>query len=157
MSTPGAALNLSVEFFPMAERDLDAVAALEGGLQIFPWTRGNFADSLQSGYSAWVVRIGGELVGFSVVMRVLDEAHLLNIGVAERYQGKGYGARMLRNAMECARLAGACRIFLEVRPSNARAVELYQHFGFRQIGLRKAYYPAIGGREDALVFEKELG
>lgn len=141
----------------MAERDLDAVAALEGGLQIFPWTRGNFADSLQSGYSAWIVRIGGELVGFSVVMRVLDEAHLLNIGVAERYQGKGYGARMLRNAMECARLAGASRIFLEVRPSNARAVELYQHFGFRQIGLRKAYYPAIGGREDALVFEKELG
>jgi [ribosomal protein S18]-alanine N-acetyltransferase len=110
----------------------------------------------QSGYSAWVVRIGGELVGFSIVMRVLDEAHLLNIGVADRYQGKGYGARMLRNAMACARQGGASRIFLEVRPSNARAVELYRHFGFRQIGLRKDYYPAVAGREDALVFEKEL-
>ena len=148
---------LSVEFFPMSERDLDAVGVLEAGLQPFPWSRGNFSDSLQSGYSVWVVRIGGELVGFSVVMRVLDEAHLLNLGVANRYQGKGYGARLLRNAMECAHLAGASRMFLEVRPGNARAVELYQHFGFRQIGLRKGYYPALNGREDALVFEKELG
>lgn len=157
MSAPGVQLPLAVEFFPMGERDLDAVAALEAGLQTFPWSRGNFADSLLSGYSVWVVRIGGELIGFSVVMRVLDEAHLLNIGVAERYQGKGYGARLLRNAMECAHLAGACRMFLEVRPGNVRAVELYQHFGFRQIGLRKAYYPAVVGREDALVFEKALG
>lgn len=151
-----AALPLPVEFFPMSERDLDGVAALEAGLQAFPWTRGNFADSLHAGYSAWVARIGGELIGFSIVMRVLDEAHLLNIGVAERFQGRGYGARMLRNAMECAALAGAHRMFLEVRPANGRAVELYKHFGFRQIGLRKGYYPAAFGREDALVFEKEL-
>ena len=156
-STPGLPLPLAVEFFPMNERDLDAVAALEAGLQAFPWSRGNFADSLAAGYSVWVVRIGGEFVGFSVVMGVLDEAHLLNIGVAERFQGKGYGARLLRHAMQYAQQAGALRLFLEVRPSNARAVELYRHFGFRQIGLRKGYYPAQVGREDALIFEKELG
>ena len=147
---------VEAEFFPMNERDLDGVAALEASLQAFPWSRGNFADSLQSGYSVWVCRLGGELIGFSVLMSVIDEAHLLNIGVGERFQGRGYGARLLRNAMHCAREAGATRLFLEVRPSNARAVDLYRHFGFRQIGVRKGYYPAINGREDALIFDKEL-
>lgn len=150
------ALPLVAEFFPMNERDLDQVAALEAGLQVFPWSRGNFADSLSAGYSAWVCRIGGELIGFSVVMLVIDEAHLLNIGVGERFQGRGYGARLLRNVMQVARQAGASTLFLEVRPSNDRAVELYRHFGFRQIGLRKGYYPAAIGREDALIFDKEL-
>ncbi|HEX6733589.1 MAG TPA: ribosomal protein S18-alanine N-acetyltransferase [Azonexus sp.] len=140
----------------MNERDLDAVAALEASLQAFPWSRGNFADSLAGGHSVWVLRLGGELVGFSVVMRVIDEAHLLNIGVCARHQGRGHGARLLRHAMDCARQGGATKLFLEVRPSNARAVELYQHFGFAQIGRRKGYYPAAVGREDALIFDKEL-
>ena len=140
----------------MNERDLDTVSALEVSLQPFPWSRGNFADSLAVGHSAWVLRLGGDLIGFSVVMVVIDEAHLLNIGVAQRYQGQGYGARMLRHAMENARLNQATKLFLEVRPSNERAVELYRHFGFRQIGQRKGYYPAAIGREDALIFDKEL-
>lgn len=139
-------LAIPAEFFPMNERDLDAVAALEASLQVFPWSRGNFADSLESGYSVWVLRVGGDLIGFSVVMSVLDEAHLLNIGVCKRYQGQGYGARLLRHAMECARLGGATKLFLEVRPSNERAVDLYRHFGFQQIALRKGYYPAVVGR-----------
>ena len=149
-------LRLTAEFFPMNERDLDTVSALEASLQPFPWSRGNFADSLAVGHSAWVLRLGGDLIGFSVVMVVIDEAHLLNIGVAQRYQGQGYGARMLRHAMENARLNQATKLFLEVRPSNERAVELYRHFGFRQIGQRKGYYPATIGREDALIFDKEL-
>jgi ribosomal-protein-alanine N-acetyltransferase len=151
-----SALSIPAEFFPMNERDLDTVVALEATLQTFPWSRGNFADSLVAGYSVWVLRVGGELIGFSVVMRVIDEAHLLTIGICKRYQGQGYGARLLRHAMECARLGGASKLFLEVRPSNERAVELYRHFGFRQIGLRKGYYPAVIGREDALIFDKEL-
>jgi len=150
------ALNIAAEFFPMNERDLDAVAALEASLQLFPWSRVNFEDSLTAGYSTWVLRLGGDLIGFSVVMSVIDEAHLLTIGVCKRYQGQGYGARMLRHAMECARLGGAAKLFLEVRPSNERAVELYRHFGFHQIGTRKDYYPALVGREDALIFDKEL-
>lgn len=150
------ALPLEAEFFPMNESDLDAVAALEASVQAFPWSRGNFADSLVSGYSLWVCRIGGDLVGFSVVMSVVDEAHLLNIAVCSRYQGQGYGARLLRNVMHLAKLTGAAKLFLEVRVSNQRAAELYRHFGFRQIGLRKGYYPAAVGREDALIFEREL-
>lgn len=150
------ALVVPAEFFPMNERDLDEVAALEASLQAFPWSRGNFADSLAAGHSVWVLRQGGLLLGFSVVMVVLDEAHLLTIGVDTRWQGQGYGARMLRQVIDNARLNGANRLFLEVRPSNERAVALYRHFGFRQIGVRKAYYPATTGREDALIFDREL-
>lgn len=149
-------LTVAAEFFPMNERDLDEVAALEASLQAFPWTRGNFADSLAGGHSVWVMREGGELIGFSVVMSVLDEAHLLNIGVDRKRHGQGLGSRLLRHAMECARLGGARKLFLEVRPSNDRAVALYRHFGFREIGRRKGYYPAHDGREDALIFDKEL-
>lgn len=147
---------LAVEFFPMAVADLDAVAAVEASLQDFPWTRGNFADSLHAGYSAWIASIGGEVIGFSVVMQVLDEAHLLNIGIASQHQGRGFGARLLRQAMTNAAQNGAHWMFLEVRPGNARAVALYRHFGFHEIGRRKDYYPARQGREDALVFQKEL-
>ena len=135
---------------------LDALLAIEQRAYSHPWSRGNFEDSLTAGYSVWVLRLGGELIGFSVVMSVIDEAHLLTIGVCKRYQGQGYGARLLRHAMECARLGGAHKLFLEVRPSNERAVELYRHFGFKQIGTRKSYYPAVVGREDALIFDKEL-
>jgi ribosomal-protein-alanine N-acetyltransferase len=151
-----AALQLPVEMFPMNQKDLDGVAELEGEVQAFPWSRGSFADSLAAGHSVWVCRVGGDLVGFSIVMMVLDEAHLLNVAVSRRYQGKGYGARMLNHAMEQSKLNGAGKMFLEVRPSNSRAVELYRLFGFRQIGLRRGYYPAALGREDALVFEREL-
>jgi len=151
-----AALQPRVEFFPMNEHDLDAVTALEASVQAFPWSRGNFADSLASGYSVWVCRVGGDLVGFSVVMMVLDEAHLLNLAVCSHFQGRGHGARLLQNAMQVARQHGAAKLFLEVRASNERAAALYRHFGFRQIGLRRGYYPDVTGREDALVFEREL-
>lgn len=144
------------EFFPMNSHDLDSVTAVESEIQLFPWTRGNFADSLKSGHSVWVCKVGGELIGFAVLMLVIDEAHLLNIGVSPRYQGQGFGARLLRHTMAVARTHGANTLFLEVRPSNERAVDLYRHFGFRQIGLRRGYYPAAIGREDGLVFDKDL-
>lgn len=149
-------LEAPVEFFPMNERDLDAVAALEARVQSFPWTRGLFSDSMRAGHSCWVCRIGGDLAGFSVVMPVLDEAHLLNIAICPARQGKGFGARMLQKAMEIARLNNAQSMFLEVRVSNERAAGLYRHFGFQQIGMRRDYYPAASGREDALVFRKDL-
>jgi ribosomal-protein-alanine N-acetyltransferase len=103
-----------------------------------------------------VCRIGGELVGYAVVMMVLDEAHLLNISVDARRQGMGFGARLLRHAMAIARTLGASAMLLEVRPSNARALQLYRHFGFVSIGVRKAYYPAVEGREDAQVLTHSL-
>ncbi len=149
-------LPLTAEFFPMNERDLDDVTAIEAEIQLFPWSRGNFSDSMTAGHSVWVCRLGGDLIGFAIMMSVIDEAHLLNIGISPRYQGRGYGARMLRHIMSVAKSHGASKLFLEVRPSNEQAVSLYRHFGFRQIGLRRGYYPAAIGREDGLVFDKDL-
>ena len=151
-----AVLPHALEFYPMQAADLDAVAQIEAGIQAFPWSRGNFADSLHAGYSAWVARLPDRLIGFSVVMQVLDEAHILTIGISSSLQGQGYGARLLQHAMHQVTTHGARRLLLEVRPSNARAVALYRNFGFQQIGVRKGYYPATEGREDGLVFQKEL-
>lgn len=149
-------LGIPVDMLPMGDADLDAVTALEASVQAFPWSRGNFADSLTAGHSVWVCRIGGELVGFAVLMLVLDEAHLLNFAVCRRFQGQGLGARLLLHSLKAAAGHGAVKLFLEVRPSNYKAIALYRDFGFRQIGLRRGYYPASEGREDALVFERKL-
>ena len=145
-----------LELLPMNGRDLDDVLRIEEDVYPYPWTRGNFADSLDVGYSCWVLRNGVELIGYFVVMLVVDEAHLLNISVARRHHGKGFGARLLRFAMEKAKRLGAQSLLLEVRPTNAAALVLYHHYGFAEIGRRKGYYPALGGREDAIVMRRTL-
>lgn len=152
-----AVLAPQVEMLPMNGSDLDEIMAIENAVYPFPWSRGNFSDALVAGYSAWVCRVGGELVGYAIVMLAVDEAHLLNLSVAGKRQGMGFGARLLRHAMASAQRLGARSLLLEVRPSNAAALDLYRHFGFTRIGLRKAYYPAPEGREDALVLARQLG
>ena len=151
-----ALLEPHVDLLPMNLSDLAEVLAIEYRLYSFPWSRGNFTDSISSGYSCWVCRAGSELVGYRVFMMAVDDAHLLNIGVAEKWQGKGLGARLLRHAMITARQSGALNLLLEVRASNTSALVLYRHFGFQQIGVRRAYYPAEKGREDALVLTHPL-
>ena len=151
-----AVLEPRVEMLPMSLRDLDEILSIEYRVYSHPWSRGNFADSIACGHSAWVCRVGGELIGYFVLMLAVDEAHLLNLCVAEKRQGLGYGARLLHHAMEVARRCGAGTLLLEVRPSNGRALALYRQFGFRQIGLRRGYYPALVGREDALVLMRGL-
>ncbi len=145
-----------VEIVPMQSQDLASLTAIEASIQAFPWSEGNFRDSLSSAYDCWSMRQGSDLIGFAVVMRVLDEAHLLNIGISPLKQGQGLGARLLQYASHYAFTHGCTRIFLEVRPSNAQAVRLYQAFGFQEIAKRKNYYPAHHGREDALIFERAL-
>ncbi|MDR1934420.1 MAG: ribosomal protein S18-alanine N-acetyltransferase [Candidatus Accumulibacter sp.] len=152
-----AVLEPAVEMLPMSAWDLDDIGRIELQVYSHPWSRANFTDSIGSGYSGWVCRVGGELVGYFVLMLAVDEAHLLNLSVAEKRQGFGFGARLLRHAMDVARRGGAGTLLLEVRPSNERALALYRHFGFRQVGVRRAYYPADIGREDALVLTRALG
>lgn len=151
-----ALLEARIEMLPMALSDLDEVLVIEYLVCLFPWGRSNFTDSMASGYSCWVCRVDGELVGYFVLMLAVDEAHLLTISVAEKRQRLGFGAHLLRHAMSVARERGAKILLLEVRPSNVKALELYRHFGFQQIGVRRAYYPAQHGREDALVLTHEL-
>ena len=141
------------EISRMTAEDLDAVVALEASLQSFPWSRGNFADSLAAGHEMRVLRLGGDLVGFSVLMSIVDEAHLLVIGVDRRHQRHGHGVRLLQQVIATARAGGAVRLLLEVRAANTQAIAFYHGLGFAQIGVRRGYYPAGTGREDALVFE----
>jgi ribosomal-protein-alanine N-acetyltransferase len=140
----------------MGEADLDAVLAIEQAVYTHPWTRGNFADALRSGNQCRTWRLGGELVGYFVLLAAAGEAHLLNLSIAEGRQRRGHGAALLREAMRVARESGARIIFLEVRPSNRAGQALYERFGFRKIALRRGYYPAHGGREDALVLSCAL-
>jgi ribosomal-protein-alanine N-acetyltransferase len=140
----------------MREIDVDAVTAIEQCAHPFPWTRGNFVDSLNAGHSAWVFREGGELVGYAVQMMAVDDAQLLNITVGPAHQRRGVGGVLLCQLFEIAREHGAERMILEVRPSNTAALALYRHFLFEEIGRRKGYYASHDGREDAIVMAREL-
>ena len=144
------------EFAPMSLGDLDAVLAVEQRAYAFPWTRGNFSDSLASGYSAWLMRDGEGMLGYSVMMLVLDEAHLLNISIVPERQRAGFGSVLLEHLFEVARSQGAARMLLEVRPSNLSARAFYDRHGFVGIGERPGYYPAHKGREAALVMLRNL-
>lgn len=149
-------MDLAPSFSPMMPADLEAVARAECTLYEFPWSSVNFADALRAGYSSWVMLRHGRLAGYALMMSVLDEVHLLNISVLQAHQGAGMGANLMRHMLSCATDAGARRMFLEVRPSNAIARRLYQRFGFVEIGRRPRYYPARTGREDAIVMKLEL-
>ncbi len=141
---------------PMTAEMLAEVQVIENDIYEFPWTRGNFRDSLESGYSCWLYRQAGDLLGYAVVMLALDEAHLLNLSIARGAQRRGHGRRLLEEVSAVARGHGAVSMFLEVRPTNVAGRELYARAGFRQVGMRRAYYPARGGREDALVLSRAL-
>jgi ribosomal-protein-alanine N-acetyltransferase len=151
MNLAADALRLSCA--PMVMDDVDAVFALEASVYPHPWSRGNFVDSLASGYSGWVLRDdAGALVGYYLLMKVVDEGHLLNVAVAAPYQRQGLGRYLLDQVCGCARGLGLDSILLEVRPSNLRALKVYERYGYTEIGRRKAYYPAHDGqREDAIV------
>lgn len=151
-----AQLDDITRFRPMRPADLEQVVALEESLYTHPWTHGNFADSLHAGYSCWTLDRAGVVVGYGVLMLGPDEAHLLNLSIGAKMQRRGYGRMLLAHFMGVARESGARSIFLEVRPSNLVARDLYRRDGFREIGLRRGYYPARFGREDAIVMAREL-
>ena len=135
---------------------LDAVLAVEQRAYTHPWTRGNFTDALASGYQAQVLMAGDHLLGYFVAMQGVDEVHLLNITVTPEYQRQGWARVLLDGLALWSRGRGAQWLWLEVRVSNARALQVYEHQGFRRVGLRKAYYPAAKGREDAIVMSLRL-
>jgi ribosomal-protein-alanine N-acetyltransferase len=148
----------AVFLLPMTGADVGAVTAIEAAAYDFPWTRGNFIDSLAAGYLARLLKsAGGHLLGYFIAMKGVDEVHLLNLTVAPGEQGKGHGRRMLDELVTLCRLLQADRLWLEVRHSNTRACELYLRYGFRHIGVRRGYYPALHGRrEDASVMSIEI-
>ncbi len=143
-------------FQPMTEARLDAVLAIEQRAYPHPWSRGNFADSLRSGYEAQLLCAGETVLGYFVAMQGVDEVHLLNITVSPEYQGQGWGRVLLDALAIWSRGRGAQWLWLEVRVGNLRAQHVYLRYGFRRVGERKHYYPAAQGREDAIVMSLKL-
>jgi [ribosomal protein S18]-alanine N-acetyltransferase len=138
---------------PMTTESLAAVVEIEQRAYAFPWTRGNFIDSLAAGYAAQLLfSAQQQLLGYFVAMQGVQEMHLLNITVDPSFQGLGH-ATTLYHALRAHSLdLGAQKLWLEVRQSNSHAEQIYRHFGFESVGVRKGYYPApMGQREDALV------
>jgi len=148
---------LEARFEALTVDDLDAVIAMEQSVYGHPWTVGNFKDALASGYAAQRLLAGTTLIGYFVAMKVMDEVHLLNITVSLNHRSQGWAKLMLEALALWARGQACEWLWLEVRESNHRAIHVYRSHGFKQVGLRKDYYPVgRGQREAALVMSQKL-
>ena len=145
-----------VQIRPMMEIDLPEVAAIEQQSYAFPWSENIFRDCLRVGYTCRALDLAGQIIGYGVMSLGAGEAHILNVCVREQFRSVGFGRRLLEHLLERAAAAGVAEAFLDVRPSNLSAIRLYQHLGFEQIGIRRGYYQAPDGREDAIVLKREL-
>lgn len=149
--SPGTA-----EIRKMQSSDLDCIIRIEREIFLFPWSLGNFADSLKTGYLCHVLEQDNILFGYGIMMMSPEEAHVLTLGIAANWQKKGWGKRLLHHFIQLAQENHAKSIFLDVRESNHGAAQLYKQMGFQHIATRKGYYPAMCGREDALVMQLML-
>lgn len=141
----------------MLADDLHDVHAIEKAANRFPWSMQNFTDSLDAGHYAWVYCDSFDvIIGYAIVQLVIDEAHLLNICVRPEMQGQGYGRRILEHVIDHVITRSATLIVLEVRRSNLRAQQLYDQMGFNEMSIRRGYYPAEQGREDAILMGLDL-
>lgn len=140
----------------MGFKDLDAVLANEFTAYDFPWTRNVFAECIRAGNQCWIAEHQGEVIGHAIFTVGAGEAHLLNVCIRGSRQGEGFGRELVEAVLAKAREGGADALFLEVRPSNQRAAALYESLGFVEIGVRKNYYPAAIGHEDARVLVLDL-
>ena len=145
-----------LEFRAMTPEDIDAVMQIELQAYPHPWTRVIFRDCLKAGYHGIIAAQDGREIGYAMLSVAVGEAHLLNLCIHPLQQGRGHGRQLLNRVFEEASRRGAETLFLEVRASNRIAQSLYVESGFNQIGMRPGYYPDDRGREDALVFAKQL-
>ena len=154
---PSEEVRNAVTLRTMTPENLDAVMAIEQAAYSHHWSRGNFRDSLNPLFDAQCLWLGDELLGYFLAMHGVEEMHLLNIAVAPARQGEGWGHMMLDALSLISRNVGAQTLWLEVRQSNARALQVYERYGFARVGLRKDYYPADRQqREHAVVMSLKL-
>lgn len=149
-------LEITHHLRPMDEADLPRIHRIELASYDYPWSPGNFADSLRAGYSMWVREAEGEIIGYYALMVAAGEAHLLNLTIAPMWRGHGLGRDLLEHCLVRACDHRAEALFLEVRLSNTAAIALYRSSGFVDLAVRRGYYPARDGREDALIMKKDL-
>jgi len=149
--------NYLMQSRAMLPQDIAEVFAIEQSVTAFPWTEKNFKDSLNSGHHAWVFFDGSsEIIAYTIVQQIVDETHLLNICVKPSAQGKGFGRKIINFVVDFANSISSVLIVLEVRRSNQRAQKLYLQAGFNEMSIRKDYYPAEIGREDAILMGLDL-
>lgn len=145
-----------VDIRDMMPEDVAHVMRIENASYAYPWSDGIFRDCLRVGYVCCVAEIDAIIVGYAVMSTGAGEAHVLNLCVGDAWRGRGLGGQLLAHLMEFARSLHVTDAYLEVRPSNTSAIRLYQAAGFSQIGVRRGYYQAPGGREDAAVLRRSL-
>jgi ribosomal-protein-alanine N-acetyltransferase len=141
---------------PLREHDLPQVHRIERRSYDFPWSLGVFSDCLRVGYCCWAILDKSDLSGYGIMTIAAQECHILNICVDPDYRRRGYASALLQQLLCSADVHGAKTAYLEVRPSNHAAIDLYTRVGFSRIGERPNYYPARNGRENAFVLIKEL-
>jgi ribosomal-protein-alanine N-acetyltransferase len=146
----------AVDIRPMHELDVPAIVGIERAAYQFPWSEGIFRDCLRVGYVCRVIDVGGDMAGYGIMSVGAGEAHILNVCIADEYRGRGFARKVLQYLLDRARAAGMHEAFLEVRPSNTTAAHLYHSMGFEQVGIRRGYYQATVGREDAAVLRRVL-
>ena len=152
-----AVMNMSPDSIrAMSPEDLDVVMAIETAIYDYPWTRGIFLDCMRVGYQCHVYQQDHDIKAYSVLSIGVAEAHVLTLCVRPDSQQQGLGRMMMEHMIELASQAGAETILLEVRPSNIHAIHLYHQLGFNEVGSRPDYYPAPGGRENALIMARSL-
>ncbi len=157
MSSVKQQLDLpQVDIRPMHELDVPVIVAIERAAYQFPWSEGIFRDCLRVGYVCRVVDVGGDLAGYGIMSVGAGEAHILNVCIGDAYRCRGFARKILLYLLDRARAAGMYEAFLEVRPSNIAAARLYHSLGFEQVGVRRGYYQATVGREDAAVLRRIL-
>jgi len=144
------------EIRPMHELDVPVVVSIERAAYQFPWSEGIFRDCLRVGYVCRLIEVGTDIAGYGIMSIGAGEAHILNVCVRDDYRGRGLARRILLYLIDRARAAGMYEAFLEVRPSNTTAARLYYSLGFEQVGVRRGYYQATNGREDASVLRRLL-
>ena len=155
-TAPELLAPLDVAIRTMTEPDVLSVVAIERAAYQFPWSEGIFRDCLRVGYVCRVVCVGDEVIAYGVMSVGAGEAHILNLCVNAHFRCRGVGRQLLAYLVDRARASGMAEAFLEVRPSNTAAIRLYQSLGFDQVGIRRGYYQAVGGREDAAVLKLAL-
>lgn len=149
-------ITAECRFAPMYLRHVALIGTMERRNYEFHWSDGIFRDCLKAGYLCQRVLLDDELIGYGIMQTAADEAHILNLCIDKPYQRQGFARLLLEHLVEQARGRRAHTVFLEVRPSNPRAISLYQQSGFNEVGMRKDYYDAANGREDALVMARSL-
>ena len=142
----------ALDIRPIQENDFPSVLKIEQASYRFPWSERLFLDCVAAGYHCRVLLKEGDVAGYCIVAHAAEEVHVLNICVGPEYRREGCARLLIKNEISIGAESGAKEIYLEVRVSNLGAIDLYKGLGFKNVGVRKDYYPTGSGREDAYVF-----